>query len=85
MIPMPSELPHPQLTPNIEVVLKKRYLRKDPEGLLVEEPRDLFWRVAAAIAAEDGRYGVAREAQAALARPFGLLRAARGRLHRGNF
>ena len=51
MIPMPEQLPHPQLTPNIEVVLKKRYLRKSPDGLSVEEPRDLFWRVAAAIAA----------------------------------
>ena len=70
MIPMPSQLPQPQLTPNIEVVLKKRYLRKNLDGQTSEEPRDLFWRVAAAIAAEDGRYGATEEAQAALARRF---------------
>lgn len=70
MIPMPSQLPQPQLTPNIEMVLKKRYLRKNLDGQTSEEPRDLFWRVAAAIAAEDGRYGATEEAQAALARRF---------------
>ena len=70
MIPMPEQLPHPQLTPNIEVVLKKRYLRKSPDGLSVEEPRDLFWRVAAAIAAVDGDYGASLDDQTALARRF---------------
>ncbi|MDR0816325.1 MAG: vitamin B12-dependent ribonucleotide reductase [Desulfovibrio sp.] len=56
MIPMPENLPHPQLSSNTEVVLQKRYLRKTPEGCLDESPRDLFWRVASAVAAEEVRY-----------------------------
>ena len=46
MIAMPKNLPQPQLKPNTEVVLQKRYLRKSLDGKLSETPRDLFWRVA---------------------------------------
>ncbi len=70
MIAMPSDLPHPQLKPNIQVVLDKRYLRKDDYGQTCEEPRDLFWRVAASIAAGDAAYGASPEEQARLARQF---------------
>ena len=70
MIAMPSDLPHPQLKPNIQVVLDKRYLRKDDSGQTCEEPRDLFWRVAATIAAGDAAYGASEEEQARLARQF---------------
>ena len=38
------------------MVLQKRYLRKSLDGKLSETPRDLFWRVASAIAAEEGKY-----------------------------
>lgn len=49
--PMPADLPLPQLTENSETVLANRYLAKDRvTGEVVEEPRDLFWRVAAAVA-----------------------------------
>ena len=49
MLTMPKNLPQPQLKPNTEVVLQKRYLRKDLSGKQVETPRDLFWRVASCI------------------------------------
>ena len=51
----PSGRPEPQLKPNTEVVLQKRYLHKKADGS-TETPRDLFWRVASAIAAEEAKY-----------------------------
>ncbi|MDD3684309.1 MAG: hypothetical protein PHW09_10600 [Desulfovibrio desulfuricans] len=42
MLTMPKNLPQPQLKPNTEVVLQKRYLRKDLSGKQVETPRDLL-------------------------------------------
>lgn len=56
MFTMPKNLSQPQLKPNTEVVLQKRYLRKDMAGRQTETPRDLFWRVAASIAAEEAKY-----------------------------
>lgn len=70
MIAMPKNLPQPQLKPNTDVVLQKRYLRKSLDGRFTESPRDLFWRVASAIAAEEGKYeGSSREPES-LARDF---------------
>lgn len=70
MMPMPRNLPRPSLKPNTEVVLEKRYLRKDPEGTLAEDPRGLFWRVASAIAGEEARYPESPYTPEALAREF---------------
>ncbi|MDR2055833.1 MAG: vitamin B12-dependent ribonucleotide reductase [Desulfovibrio sp.] len=56
MIPMPENLPHPQLTKNTEIVLRKRYLRKDVDGEIQETPRELFWRVASAIAGQESNH-----------------------------
>ncbi len=70
MIAMPKNLPQPQLKPNTEVVLQKRYLRKSLDGKLSETPRDLFWRVASAIAAEEGKYERSSREPEALARDF---------------
>lgn len=69
MIEMPKNLPHPALTPNTEVVLKKRYYRKSPTGEL-EDARAMFWRVAAAIAAEEGKYEKSSRKAEELAREF---------------
>jgi ribonucleoside-diphosphate reductase alpha chain len=41
------------LTPNARVVLEKRYLKKDANGRVIEDPEALFSRVAASIAKAD--------------------------------
>ena len=52
----PSKLPAVVLNPNAEVVLTKRYFRKDMDGKLLEDATALFWRVASAIAFEESKY-----------------------------
>lgn len=54
--PIPASIPDVQLSPNAALVLAKRYQRKDLEGQLTETPRELFWRVAYSIAAEEAKY-----------------------------
>lgn len=56
MIAMPMDLPVPELKPNAEVVLQKRYLRKSLDGAQIETPQELFWRVASSIAEEESKY-----------------------------
>lgn len=72
MIEMPKNLPHPALTPNTEVVLKKRYYRKSPaeKGGTLEDARAMFWRVASTIAAEEAKYEKSTKKSDALARDF---------------
>ena len=55
-VKMPANLPEPELNPNAKVVLERRYLRKDAEGKPYENPRQLFWRVASTVAAEEAKY-----------------------------
>ncbi|MFZ5452964.1 MAG: adenosylcobalamin-dependent ribonucleoside-diphosphate reductase [Thermodesulfobacteriota bacterium] len=49
-------------------VLEERYLRRDPQGQVVETPEEMFRRVARGVAAAEARYGgarvVARQSQA---------------------
>lgn len=49
------------LTENARKVLDARYLKKDGEGKVAEEPKDLFQRVAKAIAEIDVNYGASGE------------------------
>src|SRR6476620_3600865 len=52
--PPPGEA---QLNDNARTVIGKRYLIKDATGTPVEQPEDMFWRVAATVAEADRRYG----------------------------
>ena len=56
----PADLPQPTLSENAITVLGNRYLKKDRvTGEVVENPQDLFWRVASSVAAPD--YDVAED------------------------
>jgi len=47
----------PRLTPLAITVLEKRYLRKNAQGVVVETPDEMFWRVARDIAEAEHLYG----------------------------
>ncbi len=51
-----DELPDPVLDENALTVLERRYLKKDEEGAVVEEPRAMFLRVARNIADVERSY-----------------------------
>ncbi|HEX6133416.1 MAG TPA: vitamin B12-dependent ribonucleotide reductase [Longimicrobiales bacterium] len=67
---LPDDLPAADLSDNARIVLARRYLKKDEKGRPVEEPEQMFWRVARVIAEEDGKYGASEGAVDALAREF---------------
>ncbi|MEE9132583.1 MAG: vitamin B12-dependent ribonucleotide reductase [Gemmatimonadota bacterium] len=70
----PAELPDPDLSENATTVLERRYLVKDEELRPVEMPRELFWRVARAVAAVDLNYGASgAEARRSAERFYRLL------------
>jgi len=50
-----------KLSPNAIKVLERRYLRKDQEGKLIENPEQMFIRVSRAIAIADKQYGLAEQ------------------------
>ena len=66
----------PGLSANAITVLERRYLARDVEGKVVETPRQMFERVASAVAGADlqyrGREGVARSAEVFLEMMTGL-------------
>lgn len=49
------------LSENAIKVLEKRYLKRDKDGIPVESPSDLFYRVASTIAKADLQYGKAQK------------------------
>jgi ribonucleoside-diphosphate reductase alpha chain len=65
------------LSANAITVLERRYLVKDDQGAPVEQPEDLFWRVARTVAAPDLRYGASERAVEGLAETFFELMATR--------
>ena len=58
-MPIPAVPPQgdAQLNDNARTVIGKRYLIKDAKGTPVEQPEDMFWRVAGTVAEADRRYG----------------------------
>src|SRR5437868_5185126 len=58
------------LTQNARTVLEKRYLIKNEKGKPVEQPEDLFWRVATVVAEADKRYGASDGAVRTVAEEF---------------
>ncbi len=53
---IPAHIPPLELNSNAELVLSKRYFRKDAQGLPLEDGRALFWRVASTIAEQEACY-----------------------------
>ncbi len=70
MLPIPKNLPHPPISANTEIVLKKRYYQHNLDTGHVEDARELFWRVAATIAQEEGKYSTSPYTEEALALEF---------------
>jgi ribonucleoside-diphosphate reductase alpha chain len=54
---MPGDLPEPKVTANALKVLEKRYLGKDRHGKVVENPKQMYWRVAENLAQAERKYG----------------------------
>jgi ribonucleoside-diphosphate reductase alpha chain len=67
------ELPPADLNQNARTVLARRYLKKNEAGEPVEDPEEMFWRVASVLAAEDRKYGATDEEVESLAREFYAL------------
>jgi ribonucleoside-diphosphate reductase alpha chain len=65
-----KDSPDLKLTENSIKVLERRYLIKDDGGKVVETPRELFSRVAGAIASSEKNYGAAEPEIKELAKKF---------------
>src|SRR5438874_774695 len=61
------------LSANARTVLEKRYLVKNEKGQPVEQPEDLFWRVATVVAEGDRRYGATESVVSQVAEEFYFL------------
>jgi ribonucleoside-diphosphate reductase alpha chain len=61
------------LSANARTVLEKRYLVKNEKGKPVEQPEDLFWRVATVVAEADRKYGANDSAVEEAANEFYFL------------
>ncbi|MBD3280129.1 adenosylcobalamin-dependent ribonucleoside-diphosphate reductase, partial [Candidatus Dojkabacteria bacterium] len=52
----PKGLKEPRVSSNSLEIMKKRSFLKDDKGELIENPKEMFWRVAAAFALEERKY-----------------------------
>ncbi|MCD6385712.1 vitamin B12-dependent ribonucleotide reductase, partial [Candidatus Sumerlaeota bacterium] len=62
----PTRLPRREEThfsENAKIVLKKRYLKKDDEGNVIETPQDMLWRVASNIAEAEKNYETSEDSE----------------------
>src|SRR5712675_3464684 len=71
-MPIPAVPPQgeAQLNENASTVISKRYLIKDATGTPMEQPEDMFWRVAGTVAEADRRYGVSDSEVSGMAGEF---------------
>ncbi len=53
---IPAKAQAPKFADNAITVLERRYLMKDVEGKVIEEPKDMLWRVASTISSADKKY-----------------------------
>ena len=60
----------PRLTPNAIQTLRRRYLRRDESGSVVETPEQLFARVARCVAAAEKSFGASDDEVRAVERRF---------------
>jgi ribonucleoside-diphosphate reductase alpha chain len=67
------KLEPPTLTENALVVLKKRYLKKNEQGEVVEAPEDMFRRVAYSVAEADRVYDPKADIDTIAATFYGLM------------
>lgn len=51
-----DDWPEPEISENSKTVLERRYLKKDEDGIPIEEPKELFLRVATAVAKADLKF-----------------------------
>jgi len=61
---LPVNLPLPGFAENALTVLRKRYLLKNEDGQPIEEPWEMFWRVASDVASASKRYDPAADVDA---------------------
>jgi ribonucleoside-diphosphate reductase alpha chain len=71
-MPIPAVPPEgeAQLNENARTVISKRYLIKDATGTPIEQPEDMFWRVAGTVAEADRRYGASDSEVSGMAENF---------------
>ena len=67
---IPADIESLEVNENAEIVLARRYYRKDLDGNPTEDATKLFWRVAFAIAAEESKYEKTTTSPDALAKDF---------------
>jgi ribonucleoside-diphosphate reductase alpha chain len=67
---LPEDLTRADVSENARIIMGKRYLKKNESGEPVEEPEQMFWRVARTIADVDAEYGASEGAVEALGREF---------------
>ncbi|MEZ0576769.1 vitamin B12-dependent ribonucleotide reductase [Halodesulfovibrio aestuarii] len=67
---IPADIESLKVNSNAEIVLARRYYRKDLEGNPTEDATQLFWRVAFAIAAEESKYKKSTQSADTLAKDF---------------
>ncbi|MEJ2690661.1 MAG: adenosylcobalamin-dependent ribonucleoside-diphosphate reductase, partial [Deltaproteobacteria bacterium] len=70
---MPASLTTPGFTDNARTVLERRYLMRDENGQVVEEPINMLWRVACTIAAGELNYDKKADVEALAGRFYNML------------